>query len=73
MALNSTQPVPKDKDLSCYIQGEGGHISDHDLHPSPAPRDTLTYVNKLLHKHVHRAASLSLTSSLSATLALDTP
>lgn len=58
MALSNTQPVPKDKDLSCYIQGEGGRISDHDLRPSPAPRDTLTYVNKLLHKCIHRAASL---------------
>lgn len=73
MAVSNAQLVPQDKNLSCYIQGEGGHISDHDLHPSPAPRDTLTYVNKLLHKRIHRASSLSLTSSLSASLALDTP
>lgn len=58
MALSNTQPVPKDKDLSCCIQGEGRHISDHGLRPSPAPRDTFTYVNKLLHKCIHQAASL---------------
>ena len=67
-ALGNTRPVPKDKDLSCYVQRDGGRISGHDLHPSPPPRDTRTYVNKYIHKCIHRAASLSLTCSLSLKL-----